>query len=331
MERRAFLAIVSGSMFAAPPVSWAQRSTPQRAGAVPVVGILHAGVPDLTTPAIAALREQLGELGYIEGQNLVHEYRWARARVERLPTLAADLVRLNVDVLYAIGPQAARAAIGASRTIAIVVTDLESDPVDARFIASFARPGGNVTGLFLDLPGLTGKWLQLVREVVPAARRIAVLWDPTTGSYQLRALKVAGQAAGIDLRVLEIRDPREYDRTLNEAIRARSQALIQLSSPLVRQASARIADFAIEHRLPAISLFKEFVDAGGLMTYGPDLFTFFRRAAAHIDKILKGAKPSELPAEQPTKYDFIVNLKTAKALGLTIPQSLLVRADQVIE
>ena len=331
MDRRAFVTMVAESVLAAPPVSWAQRSTPPRAGAIPVIGILHAGVPDLATPAISALRDQLRELGYVDGQNLVHEYRWARGRVERLPALAADLVRLHIDMLYAIGPQAIRAALGASRTIAIVGTDLESDPVDAGFIASFARPGGNLTGLFLDLPGLTGKWLQLVREVVPAARRIAVLWDPTTGSYQLRALKVTGQAAGIDLRVLEIRDPSEYDRTLNEAIRARSQALIQLSSPLVRQASARIADFAIRHRLPAISLFKDFVDAGGLMTYGPDLFTFFRRAAVDIDKILKGAKPSELPAEQPTKYDFIVNLKTAKALGLTIPQTLLLRADQVIE
>jgi putative ABC transport system substrate-binding protein len=221
--------------------------------------------------------------------------------------------------------------MGASRTIPIVGTDLEGDPIESGFIASFAHPGGNITGLFLDLPGLTGKWLQLVREVAPATRRVAVLWDATTGPYQLRALKVAAQAAAIELQVLELRRLAEYEDALKTVMRGRPHALIQLSSPLIRQASPRVAAFTVKNRLPAISLFREFAAAGGLMTYGPDLLPFFRRAAVYIDKILKGARPGDLPAEQPAKYELVINLKTAKALGLTIPQSLLQRADEIVQ
>jgi len=258
-------------------------------------------------------------------------YRWGGGKLETLPALATDLARLKVDVLYAAGPQAMRASMGASRTIPIVGTDLESDPVESGYIASFARPGGNVTGLFLDLPDLTGKWLQLVREVAPATRRVAVLWDATTSPHQLRALKLAAQAARMELHVLEVRSPAEYDDALKTAMQRRSNALIQLSSPLIRQASRRVAEFSVKNRVPAISMFKEFPEAGGLLAYGPELLVFFRRAAVYVDKILKGGKPADLPAEQPTKYELIVNLKTARTLGLTIPHSLLLRADHVIE
>jgi putative ABC transport system substrate-binding protein len=270
-------------------------------------------------------------LGYIEGQNVRLEYRWAGGRLEKLPGLAADLVRLNVDVIYAVGPQAIRTALGASRTIAIVGSDLEGDPIESGFVASYARPGGNITGLFLDLPGLTGKWLQLVREVAPATRRVAALWDASTGPHQLRALTVAAKAAAMELQVLEVRRPAEYEDILKTAMRRRPHALIQLSSPLIRQASRRVAEFTVENRLPAISMFVEFAESGGLMTYGPDLPLFFRRGASLVDKILKGAKPGDLPIELPTKFELVINLKTAKALGLTIPPSLLLRADQVIE
>ncbi len=326
MERRAFLGSLAGGLLAAPLGAGAQQAEKG-----PLIGLLHPGVPDPAVPAITALRQGLHGLGYIEGQNIRLEYRWAGGRLEKLPGLAADLVRLNVDVIYAIGPQGTRAARDASRTIAIVGTDLEGDPVASGFVASYARPGGNVTGLFLDLPGLTGKWLQLVREVAPATRRVAALWDATTGPHQLRALTVAAKAVAMELQVLEVRRPAEYEDILKTAMRRRPHALVQLSSPLLRQASQRVAEFTVENRLPAISMFIEFAESGGLMTYGPDLPLFFKRGASLVDKILKGARPADLPIELPTKFDLIINLKTAKALGLTIPPSLLARADQVIE
>jgi putative ABC transport system substrate-binding protein len=326
MDRRAFIGTLTGCLLAAPLAAEGQQ-----VGKGSVIGFLHPGVPDPVVPAIVALRQGLQALGYIEGQNIRLEYRWAGGRLETLPGLAADLVRLNVDVIYAIGPQAIRVARGASRTIAIVGTDLEGDPVESGFVASYARPGGNITGLFLDLPGLTGKWLQLVREVAPATRHVAALWDATTGPHQLRALTVAAKAAAMELQVLEVRRPAEYEDILKTAMRRRPHALIQLSSPLIRQASRRVAEFTVENRLPAISMFVEFAESGGLMTYGPDLPLFFSRGASLVDKILKGAKPGDLPIELPTKFELVINLKTAKALGLTIPPSLLLRADQVIE
>ena len=295
------------------------------------VGVLHPGVADQKAPAVIALQEGLRELGYVDGQNIALVYRWGGGKLQTLPDLAADLVRLKVDVLYAAGPQAMRAAMGASRTIPIVGSDLESDPVESGYVASFARPGGNITGFFLDLPDLTGKWLQLIREVAPATRRIAVLWDSTTSPHQLRALQVAAQAATIELHILQVRSPAEYEDAFRTPTGGRIHALIQLSSPLIRQASRRVAQFTVKNRLPAISMFREFPEAGGLMAYGPELIVFFRRTAMYIDKILKGTKPADLPVEQPTKYELIINLKTAKALGLTIPQTLLQRADQIIE
>jgi len=326
VDRRVFIGTLAGGLLAAPLAAPAEQ-----AGKGPVIGLLHPGVPDPVVPGITALLQGLQALGYIEGQNIRLEYRWAGGRLEKLPSLAADLVRLNVDVIYAIGPQAIRVARGASRTIAIVGTDLEGDPVESGFVASYARPGGNITGLFLDLPGLTGKWLQLVREVAPATRRVAALWDATTGPHQLRALTLAAKAAAMELQVLEVRRPSEYEDILKTAMRGRPHALIQLSSPLIRQASRRVAEFTVENRLPAISMFIEFAASGGLMAYGPDLPLFFTRAASLVDKILKGVKPGDLPIELPTKFELVINLKTAKALGLTIPQSLLQRADQVIE
>jgi putative ABC transport system substrate-binding protein len=326
IDRRAFISGITVGLLAAPLAGEGQQ--PEKG---PVIGFLHPGVPDPVVPAITALRQGLQGLGYIEGQNIRLEYRWAGGRLEKLPGLAADLVRLNVDVIYAVGPQAIRTALGASRTIAIVGSDLEGDPIESGFVASYARPGGNITGLFLDLPGLTGKWLQLVREVAPATRRVAALWDASTGPHQLRALTVAAKAAAMELQVLEVRRPAEYEDILKTAMRGRPHALIQLSSPLIRQASRRVAEFTVANRLPAISMFIEFAASGGLMAYGPDLPLFFRRAASLVDKILKGARSADLPIERPEKFELVINLKTAKALGLTIPPSLLQRADRVIE
>ena len=314
----------------------AQVPRPQLSTRIPVVGVLYPGVPDpdIATgrrfSTVVALQEGLRELGYVDGQNIGREYRWARGKSEALPDLATDLVKLKVDVLVAVGSPAIRASLGVSRTIPIVGVDLETDPVESGYVASFARPGGSVTGLFLDLPELTGKWLQLVREVAPGTRRVGVLWDSTTSPHQLLALKRAAQAAAIELRVIEVRSPAEYEEALQTAMRARIQALIQLSSPLIRQASPRVAEFTFKNRLLAISMFREFPERGGLMAYGPDLL-FLRRVAPYVDKILKGAKPAELPVEQPSKYEFVVNLKTGRTLGLVISQPLLLRADEVIE
>jgi putative tryptophan/tyrosine transport system substrate-binding protein len=330
-QRSRLLVAVLAVILLAAPLALAQEAKPQSSKKIPVVGLLHPGLPDPTFPSVAALRQGLRALGYIEGQSISLEIRWAEGKVEALPRLAADLVRLNVDIIYATGPQAMRAAMGASRTVPIVGDNLEDDPVESGFAASLGRPGGNVTGLFLNLPDLTGKWLQLIKEVVPATRQVAVLWDATTSPLQLRAVQRAAQSATVELRVIEVRRPTEYTDVLKATMKDRPHALVQLSSPLIRQASPLVAEFTLKNKLPAISMFRLFAEAGGLMSYGPDLPVFFGRSASYVDKILKGAKPGDLPIEQPAKFELVINLKTAKALGLTIPQSVLLRADQIIE
>lgn len=328
VDRRAFLGALAGSLLAAPVRAWAQ---PRSANAVPTVGILHPNPRDLTTPSVAALRTGLRALGHVEGQNIRLEYRWADGKVDALPRLAAELVRLDVDVLYASGPQAMRAAAAASRTVPIVANNLEDDPVADGMVASLTRPGGNLTGFFLNLPELTAKWLQLIREAAPRARRVAVLWDATSSASQLRAVTAAGQAAMVDLQVLRVRRSTDCAAVLQVSLKESPQALVQLSSPLIRQASPLVAEFALRHRLPAISMFRLFAETGGLMTYGPDLPAFFGRAAVYVDRILKGANPGDLPIEQPATFEMLINARTARALGLTIPPSLLARADQVID
>jgi putative ABC transport system substrate-binding protein len=328
MDRRIFLGTLAAGLIAAPHGASAQPRAAQR---VPIVGTLNPGREDLTFPSIATLRRGLRALGRIEGQNIRLEYRWANGKVDALPELAAELVRLNVDVLYTSGPQAMRAAVAASRTVPIVGDNLEDDPVADGLVASIGRPGGNLTGFFLNLPDLTAKWLQLIREVVPGARRVAVLWDATTNRSQLRALTTAARGATVELRVLEVRRSSEYAAVLKASLKERPQALLQLSSPLIRQSAPLIADFSVKNRLPAISMFRLFAESGGMMAYGPDLPAFFSRTASYVDRILKGANPGELPIEHPTTFELLINLKTARALGVKVPAALLQRADQVIE
>jgi putative ABC transport system substrate-binding protein len=282
-------------------------------------------------PVRDTTREGLRELGYVEGQTIVFEVRFAGGKPERYPGFAADLVRRKVDVLLAIGLPALRAARDATSAIPIVAVDLESDPVQAGFARSFAHPGGNITGCFLDQPGLTGKWLELIAEAVPGTRRIAVLRDPTTGPWQLAAIKAAAEKLRIELQVLEVRSPGELDQALGAVLTGGPRALVQLSSPLFDLPVAKntIADFTVKHRLPAISMFRSFAEAGGLMSYGPNQPEYYKRLAVYIDKILKGAKPADLPIEQPTKFDFVINLKTAKTLGLAMPQSLRVQPELI--
>jgi ABC-type uncharacterized transport system substrate-binding protein len=326
MERRAFLCGLALGTLAAPLAAEAQPT-----GKIPVVGVLNSGAGPRST-SVDTARQGMRDLGYIEGQTIAFDVRFAGMKLEILPSLAADLVRRNVDVILVSGPAGIRAVRDATRTIPIVALDFESDPVEAGFARSFAQPGGNITGCFLDQPGLTGKWLDLIVEAVPGSRPVGVLVDLTTGPWQLAALKASAAKLGIKVQALEIRNAGEVDSALAAAVKSQVRALVQLSSPLFDMPFAkRIADFTLKHRLPAISLFRRFADGGGLMSYGPEQTEYSKRLSVYIDKILRGAKPTDLPIEQPTKFELVINLKTAKALGLTIPQTLLLRADQVIE
>ena len=278
-----------------------------------------------------AFREGLRELGYTEGRNLVIERRSADGYPGRLGNLAADLVRLRVDVIVTATTAAAQAAQRATTTIPIVFA-LADSPVSLGLVASVAKPGGNVTGLTGLIVELTGKRLELLKQALPQLTRVAVLWAP----YQLSpaALKEAQNAARtlrLQLEASEVRDPSELDAAFNRMTASHAQALLILPNPMFVAQRIRIAELALKHRLPAMYNLREFADVGGLLSYAPDLAHMSRRAATYVDKILKGAKPGDLPVEQPTKFDFVINLKTAKALGLTIPPSLLLQADQVIE
>jgi putative ABC transport system substrate-binding protein len=328
MDRRTFVCRAASGLLAAPLAVEAQQ-----ARKMPVVGIMitTALTTGMNAQTIAALRKGLRELGYAEGQNIVLELRSAGGKPEALGGIAEELVKLNATILCAFGPAAVRASVAATRTIPIVALDLETDPVQAGWAQSLARPGGNVTGLFLDLSALTGKWLELLRAAIPAIRRIAVLWDSTTGAAQLNAMKETAREIHIDLDVLEIRSTDEVDAALSAVVSGGSKAMAMLSSPIVRNSSKQIAEFTMKNRLPAISPFRPFADSGGLISYGPDLEDFFRRCATYVDKILKGARPGDLPIEQPIKFELVVNTRTAKVLGLTIPQSVLLRADEVLQ
>jgi putative tryptophan/tyrosine transport system substrate-binding protein len=273
----------------------------------------------------------LRSLGYVDGQTIKFEIRFAGGKREDLPDLARDLVQRKVDVIYAVGAATLRAARDATGTIPIVAIALEIDPVAAGYARTVAQPGGNVTGVFLDQPALAAKWLQLIKAMVPGVSRVAVLRDPTTGPWQVDAAKAMGQQLEIELQVLAVQYATDFDKVLTAATHAGAQALVQLGSPLIDLHAGRIAEVALKQRLPAISPFRAFAVRGRLMSYGPDFKSFHPRPAHYIDKILKGAKPGDLPIEEPEKFELVINLKTAKALGLTIPPSLLLRPDQVIE
>ena len=320
--RRKLLCFVAGALIAA---SIGTRAQPPRK--IPVVGFLGYG----NAEASNLFRTTMRELGYIEGASIIVEPRFAKGDPALFPLLALELVRLNVDVLYATGPAAARAAKDATSAIPIVVLDLETDPVRSGMVRSLAQPGGNITGSFLDQPAIAGKWLQLLSEAAPGRRRVGLLWDATTGTDQLVAAKAAAQSLGTELRILEIRRSDDLDRVLLDAPNAGATAVAMLASPIISGNSKRIAEIMTRIRLPAISPFRAFADNGGLMSYGPHLLEFRRFAATYVDRILKGAKPAELPIQQSTKFQFVVNVKAAKALGLTIPQTLLLRADEVIQ
>jgi putative tryptophan/tyrosine transport system substrate-binding protein len=301
----------------------------QQAGKIHTIGILSAGSFDPTAPSFP---DALRELGWIEGKNVAFERRYAENQVERLAELGAELVRLNVDVIVAIGTLAPLAAKRATTTIPIVMT-AAGDPLGSGLVASLARPGGNVTGMSLMAPDLGAKRLELLKEVLPSLSRVAVLWNAANPYPALvfKQTQAAGRVLGIQVQSLEVRSPDDFDGTFEAARRQRPDALITVEDPLTFNYRKLIADFTAGHQLPALHGMREFVTAGGLMSYGANLVDLIRRAAGYVDKIFKGAKPADLPVQQPTKFELVINLKAAKALGLTVPLTLLARADEVIE
>jgi putative ABC transport system substrate-binding protein len=327
MARRTFIAGITLGVLTAPFAAQAKQP-----GKVPRIGILWPYSPAIAAPFAEALRQGLRDAGYVEGQNVALEERWADGALDRLPSLAADLVRLNVDLIVAASTPAVQATRHATRTISIVMT-LVSDPVGSGIVASPGQPGGNVTGLSLMHPELSGKRLALLKEVIPNSSHVAVFWSASTPSYRLvlRETEAAARGLGVHLQVVEVRGPADLDTAFSAIARAGAGALIVLPDAMFRNQERQILDLAAKRRLPAMYWSRELVDAGGLMAYGANIPDMHRQAALFVAKILRGAKPTELPIEQPAKFELIINLKTARALGLAIPQSLLVRADQVIE
>ncbi len=300
----------------------------QQAGKVARIGFLRPGQPPRTH--VEAFQQGLQERGYVDGQNVVIEYRFAERSYDQLPRVAEELARLNVDVILATGAPTALAARKATTTVPIVFV-AAYDPVEMGLVPSLARPGGNVTGLSLLSADLGGKRLELLKELVPKLRRVAVLWQPAnpTNAVQLKGAEAAARVLGVQLQPLPVQGPNDFESAFAAARGA--GGLLQVDGPLFLTHRTRLAELAARSRLPGIYSFREYVDAGGLMSYGADLRDLYRRAATYVDKILKGAKPGDLPVEQPTKFEVVINLKTAKALGLRIPQSLLLRAEEVIQ
>jgi ABC-type uncharacterized transport system substrate-binding protein len=305
----------------------------QQTGKAPRIGFLAVGSREGRAFLIEGFRRGLREHGYIEGQNIVIEYRFSEDRNDRLPALAAELVVLKVNLIVASGTPASFAAKQATSTVPIVMGGIAADPVETGLVASLARPGGNITGMSMMTFELGGKRLELLKRTMPGLARVAVFWNPPNPAYGpiLKELEAAAPTLDLKLQRLEVRVPQDFEAAFQAATRQRAGALILPGDPLTSNRPRMVADLALKYRLPTIMDIKEFVEAGGLLSLGLDLVDSYRRAAAHVDKILKGANPAELPMEQPTKFDLVVNLKTARVLGLTIPQSVLLQATHVIQ
>ena len=329
MKRRELITLIGGAV-----ATWPLAASAQQAPKFPRIGYLTGNLATGLRLREAFL-QGLRELGYIEGRDLAIEYRDAEGVYERFPTFAAELIALKVDVIVVTNTPAALAAMQATRTMPIVLA-WAGDPVGSGLITSLARPGNNVTGLSALAPELVGKRLELLTQTVPGVSRIAVLWNPgdyveRTEKEMLNEAHIAARALGVQLQVIEARGPEDFDRAFSDMTSKRATAVTVQSTNIFFIERNRLVKKMAESRLPAVYLTREFVDAGGLMSYGASVPDLFRRAASYVDKILKGARPSDLPVEQPTKFELVINLKTAKALGLDIPPTLLARADEVIE
>ena len=298
----------------------------------PRIGFLSGATPAALSDRVDAFRHGLRDLGYVEGKNIVIEYRYAEQKSNRLSALAAELVRLKVDIIATTGPASTGSAKQATATIPIVMAN-DDDPIGSGFAASLARPGGNITGLSTLSTEISGKQLELLKEIVPKLSRVTVLGDVTRPGIPqaLREINVAADAFGVQLQYLEVRDPKDIENAFRAATKERADAVLVLGSAVLNSQRKQVADLAVKSRLPAIYRNPEFVEDGGLMAYGASIADLFRRAATYVDKILKGAKPADLPIEQPKKFELIINLKAAKQIGLTIPPNVLARADKVIK
>ena len=326
MKRREFITVVGGTV-----IAWPLAARAQQPAKVSRIGYLDLGPASARASRVEALRAGLRDLGWVEGKNIVIEFRWADT-VQQLPELAADLVRMNVDVIFASSSTMVEPARQATKTIPIVFSN-HADPVGSGHVASLPRPGGNITGLSELTTELNAKALEIFKEAVPHATHVGVLWNPTTPSQVpgLQSAKAAGEKLGLAVDLVAAATAEEFDAALASMAREGVGGLFVLPSPLTLIQRTRLAELALKHRLPTMFGVRENVEAGGLMSYGADRNDLARRAALYIDKILKGAKPAELPVEQPTKFQLVINLKTAKAIGLDIAPAMLARADEVIE
>ena len=327
MDRRRFLLTSLAGVIPVPLTADAQQ-----APKIARIGYPGPGTRATAAPLLEAFRQGLRELGYVEGKTFVLEVRHAEGRFERLPELARELVGLKVDVIVASSDLVIAAVKRETRTIPIVMM-LSTDPVGTGFVASLARPGGNVTGFSMVSPELSGKRLELLREAVPGLSRVALLWNPDVRGnlFDYREMEGAARSLRLELQSVEVSRAEDFDRAFSAVTNQRAQALVLPHGPIALANRGQIASFAQRSRLPSIYGAREYVDAGGLMSYGPSLSDMYRRAAVYVDKILKGAKPADLPVEQPTKFELVINLKTAKQIGLTIPPNVLARADRVIK
>jgi putative tryptophan/tyrosine transport system substrate-binding protein len=322
LRRRQFITLLGGAAVW-PLTARAQ----QRTGKIPRVGFLL----NVQSELVDALFKGLRDSGYIEGQNIIVETRFAGYILDRIDQFASELVALNCNLIFAAGPYAIQALKKATSTIPLVAIDLESDPVANRWVASIARPGGNLTGFFLDLPELGGKQIELMKEALPSLSRVAFLWDSSVGLTQFRATEAVARTTGVVPLSLPIQRREDLKDAFDNAANQQAHAVVVLSSPLIFAQRSRIAELALNTRLATISLFTLFPRSGGLMGYGPNFAEMWKRAATYVDRILRGTKAGELPIERPSKFELVINLKTAKALGLEMPPTLLVRADEVIE
>jgi putative ABC transport system substrate-binding protein len=304
----------------------------QQTGTVYRIGFLGGGLPSTSKSNVEGLRQGLGDLGYVEGRNYILDFRWGEGRNDRLAELAAELVRANVNVIVTAGEPAIRAAKQATTTVPIVMGAV-GDPVGAGFAASLARPGGNITGVSNLAVEMTGKWLELLRETVPRISYVAVLWNPANPTHHAfwKEAQAAARTMGVKVLGVEFTSPDDFERGFTTMALERVDGLLVLPDPVTGSNRVRLAELMAKRRLPGIALFRESAEAGFLLSYGVSAFNNHRRAAVYVDRIFKGAKPGDLPIEQGTKFELVINLKTAKALGLTIPQSVLVRADEIIQ
>jgi putative ABC transport system substrate-binding protein len=329
MNRRHFLLISLAGALAAPLAAEAQQ-----AGKVWRIGYLTSGFKEVpgSNPGLAPFSQSLRELGYVEGRNAILEIRYAEGRTERFPALAAELVNLKVDVLVAVSTPGALAAKQATSTIPIVMVSV-GEPVEVKLVDSLAHPGGNVTGLSLIAPQLAAKRLDLLKQALPKLSRVTVLWNSANQGMKARFLEtqLGAQSVGVALQSVTVQSPDDFEPLFVAMTRDRPESLLVLADTVTVANRQRTVEFAARNRVPAIYEARTFVDSGGLMSYGVDFADHYRRTAIYVDKVLKGAKPADLPVELPTKFEFVINLRTAKALGLTITPSLLERADQVIE